>query len=104
MENMIKDHKLYTKYDRTSCHRWEDNQFRLFLHNGAYRLLHRLRQAAPRRSLWRKATFEKLRRAFLKIAVRFEELKSRVRVALPSAYPYQPALVAMAGCIAAQGP
>jgi len=23
MENMIKDHKLYTKSDRTSCHRWE---------------------------------------------------------------------------------
>ena len=45
-----------------------------------------------------------IRRAFLKIAVRIEELKSRVRVALPSAYPYRPALVSMAGCIAAQGP
>ena len=67
-------------------------------------MLHQLRQAAPRRSLWRNATFETLRRAFLKIAVRIEELKSRVRVALPSAYPYQKALVTMAGCIAAQGP
>jgi hypothetical protein len=104
MENMIKDHKLYTKSDRTSCHRWEANQFRLFLHTGAYWLLHQLRQAAPRRSLWRKATFETLRRAFLKIAVRIEELKSRVRIALPSAYPYRKALVSMAGCIAAQGP
>jgi len=104
MENMIKDHKLYTKSDRTSCHRWEANQFRLFLHTGAYWLLHRLRQAAPRRSLWRKATFETLRRAFLKIAVRIEELKSRVRVALPSAYPYQPALISVAARITAQGP
>ncbi len=104
MENMIKDHKLYTKSDRTSCHRWEANQFRLFLHTGAYWLLHQLRQAAPRRSLWRKATFETLRRAFLKIAVRIEELKSRVRVALPSAYPYQPALISIAGRITAQGP
>jgi len=104
MENMIKEHKLYTKSDRTSCHRWEANQFRLFLHTGAYWMLHQLRQAAPRRSLWRKATFETLRRAFLKIAVRIEELSSRVRIALPSAYPYQKALVAMAGCIAAQGP
>ena len=49
--NMIKEHKLYTKSDRTSCHRWEANQFRLFLHSGAYWLLHQLRQAAPRRSL-----------------------------------------------------
>ena len=104
MENMIKEHKLYTKSDRTSCHRWEANQFRLFLHTCAYWMLHQLRQAAARRSLWRNATFETLRRAFLKIAVRIEELKSRVRVALPSAYPYQKALVAMAGCIAAQGP
>ena len=104
MENMIKDHKLYTKSDRTSCHRWEANQFRLFLHTGAYWLLHRLRHAAPRRSLWRKATFETLRRAFLKIAVRIEELKSRIKIALPSAYPYRKALISMAGCIAAQGP
>lgn len=104
VENMIKEHKLYTRSDRTSCHRWEANQFRLFLHSGAYWLLHQLRQAAPRRSLWRKATFETLRRAFLKIAVRIEELKSRVRVALPSAYPYRKAMISMAGCIAAQGP
>ncbi len=66
--------------------------------------MHQLRQAAPRRSLWRKATFETLRRAFLKIAVRVEKLKSRVRVALPSAYPYQPALIAVAARIPAQGP
>ena len=43
--------------------------------------------------MWRKATFETLRRAFLKIAVRIEELKSRVRVALPSAYPYRKAMI-----------
>jgi hypothetical protein len=97
MENMIKEHKLYTRSDRTSCHRWEANQFRLFLHTGAYWLLHRLRRAAPRKSLWRKATFETLRRAFLKIAVRINELKSRVRIALPSAYPYSKALVRASG-------
>ena len=39
MENLIKDMKLYTRSDRTSCHRWEANQFRLFLHMGAYWLL-----------------------------------------------------------------
>ena len=50
MENMIKEHKLYTKSDRTSCHRWEANQFRLFLHTAAYWLLHQLCRTAPRRS------------------------------------------------------
>ncbi len=77
---------------------------RLFPHAGAYWLLRRLRQAAPRRSPWRKATFETPRRAFLKIALRIEELESRVGIALPSAYPYRPALMATAGRIAAQGP
>ncbi len=104
MENMIKDHKLYTKSDRTSCHRWEANQFRLFLHTGAYWLLHQLRHAAPRRSRWRRATFETLRRSFLKIAVRIEELKSRIKIALPSAYPYQRDLALITGRIAALGP
>jgi hypothetical protein len=70
MENMIKDMKLYTRSDRTSCHRWEANQFRLFLHMAAYWLLLSLRKAAPRRSLWRTATFETLRRAFLKACPR----------------------------------
>src|SRR5437870_1576407 len=61
MENLIKDMKLYTRSDRTSCHRWEANQFRLFLHMGAYWLLHELRSAAPKRSIWRTATFETIR-------------------------------------------
>ena len=96
MENMIKDHKLYTKSARTSCHRWEANQFRLFLHTGSYWLLHQLRRAAPRRSRWRRATFETLRRTFLKLAGRIEELNSRIKIALPSAYPYQPDLMLIA--------
>jgi Transposase DDE domain group 1 len=102
MENMIKDMKLYTRSDRTSCHRWEANQFRLFLHMAAYWLLLSLRAAAPRRSLWRTATFETLRRAFLKIAVRVEELKSRIKVAFPSAYPHAPVLALLAGTITAR--
>jgi len=36
--------------------------------------------------------------------VRIEELSTRVKIALPSAYPYRTALIAMAGSIAAQGP
>ena len=104
MENLIKDMKLYTRSDKTACWRWQANQFRLFLHMGAYWLLHSLRAAAPRRSLWRTATFETLRRAFLKIAVRVEELKSRIKVAFPSAYPHAPVLALLAGTITARSP
>jgi hypothetical protein len=34
-ENLIMDLKLYTRADKTAYHRWEANQFRLFLHMGA---------------------------------------------------------------------
>ncbi len=104
MENLIKEHKLYTKSERTSCHRWEANQFRLFLHTGAYWLLLLLRQAAPRRSRWRTATFETIRRSFLKIAVRVEQLKSRIRIALPSKCPHRQMLILLMGAIRAQSP
>ena len=104
MENLIKEHKLYTRSDRTSCHRWEANQFRLFLHTGAYWLLLLLRGAAPKRSRWRTATFETIRRAFLKIAVRIEQLRSRIRVALPTACPHRQMLVLLIGNIKAQSP
>jgi len=104
MENLIKEHKLYTRSDRTSCHRWEANQFRLFLHTAAYWLLHRLRGAAPKRSRWRAATFETLRAAFLKIAVRVEQLKTRIRLSLPSACPHAPMIALMLRRIHAQGP
>jgi len=43
MENYIKDHKLFLHSDRTSCHKFEANQFRVFLHSAAYVLMHTLR-------------------------------------------------------------
>src|SRR6266581_8163040 len=43
-ENEIKDHKLSLKSDRTACHRFEANQFRLLLHAAAYVLLETLRR------------------------------------------------------------
>jgi hypothetical protein len=44
MENDIKDHKRYVKSDRTACHRFAANQFRLLLHSAAYVLLDTLRR------------------------------------------------------------
>jgi hypothetical protein len=103
-ENLIKDMKRWTRSDKTACSRWEANQFRLFLHVGAYWLLHALRQAAPKRSRWRGATFETIRRTFVKIAVRVEELKGRIKLALPASYPHAAMLAAMTGTITAGGP
>jgi hypothetical protein len=103
-ENLIKDMKRWTRSDKTACSRWEANQFRLFLHMGAYWLLHSLRRAAPKRSRWRGATFETIRRAFVKVAVRVEELKGKIKLAFPASYPQAAMLVAMTGAITTRGP
>ncbi|HZP88776.1 MAG TPA: IS1380 family transposase [Burkholderiales bacterium] len=103
-ENLIKDMKRFTRSDKTACSRWEANQFRLFLHMGAYWLLHSLRAAAPKRSRWRGATFETIRRTFVKIAVRVEEMKGKIRLAFPASYPQAAMLAAMTGAITTRGP
>ena len=103
-ENLIKDMKRFTRSDKTACSRWQANQFRLFLHVGAYWLLHALRQAAPKRSRWRGATFETIRRTFVKVAVRVEELKGKIKLAFPATYPHAAMLAVMTGAITAHGP
>jgi hypothetical protein len=103
-ENLIKDMKRFTRSDKTACSRWQANQFRLFLHVGAYWLLHTLRLAAPKRSRWRGATFETIRRVFVKIAVRVQELKGRIKLAFPASYPQAAMLTVMTGSITTAGP
>lgn len=103
-ENLIKDIKLYTRSDKTACHRWEANQFRLFLHMGAYWLLHTLRRAAPAKSAWHGATFETIRARFVKVAVRVEELKTRIKLSFPSHWPDADVMSAITASITAQVP
>ena len=95
--------KRFTRSDNTACSRCQANQFRLFLHMGAYWLLHTLRAAAPKRSRWRGATFETIRRMFVKIAVRVEELKGKIRLVFPLTYPQTAMLAAMTGVITTRG-
>jgi hypothetical protein len=104
MENLIKDMKRNTRSDKTACSRWQANQFRLFLHMGAYWLLHSLRRAMPKRSIWRGATFETIRSQFIKVACRIEEKKTRIKLALPASYHHASLLAAVTGAITAQAP
>jgi hypothetical protein len=88
-ENHIKAWKNHLAADRTSCHQAEANQFRLFLHAGAYWLLWSLRRAMPRRSPWRVMQFDTLRLRLIKIAARIVELKTQIKIHLPSSAPDQ---------------
>lgn len=56
------------------------------------RTLLRMRAAAPRRSAWRTAQFDTLRLRLLKIAARIVEMKTKIKLHLPTACPVQPAL------------
>jgi len=88
-ENLIKAHKLHLASDRTSCSKATANQFRLLIHTAAYWLLHTLRGLAPKTSFWRAAQLDTIRLALIKVAARVTELKTRIKVALPSCYPHQ---------------
>lgn len=88
-ENLIKAHKRHLASDRTSCSKATANQFRLLVHTAAYWLLHALRDLAPKRSFWRTAQFDTIRLALIKVAARVTEMATRIKIALPSNYPYQ---------------
>jgi Transposase DDE domain group 1 len=98
-ENHIKSWKTHLAADRTSCTKATANQFRLFLHAGAYWLMWGLRASMPRRSMWRVAQFDTLRLRLIKVAARIVEMKTMIRVHLPASCPAQDILRLVLGRI-----
>lgn len=92
MENLIKAHKRHLASDRTSCSKATANQFRLLIHTAAYWMLHTLRALAPKASFWRDAQFDTIRVALIKVAARVTERVTRIKVSLPSSFPYRNSL------------
>src|SRR6266699_707006 len=92
MENESKDHKLYLKSERTSCHRFEANQVRLFLHSAAYVLLDTLRREVLRATPWARATMATIQLRLLKLGARVQEVQERIQISLPSSCPVAPVL------------
>jgi len=92
MENEIKDHKRYLKSDRTSCHRFEANQFRLLLHSAAYILLDTLRREVLKGTSWARATIETIQLRLFKLGARVHEFTDRIKISLPSSCPVAPVM------------
>ena len=82
-ENEIKDHKLYLKSDRTSCHRFEANQFRLFLHWLPDALLDTLRREVLKTTPWASATMETIQLRLLKLGAACKNARIRSRYRCP---------------------
>ena len=75
--------------DRTSCHRFLANQFRLLLSSAAYVLVQALRRTALAGTELAKAQVGTIRLKLFKVAARVVVTARRVVFHLSSSYPYQ---------------
>jgi len=89
MENRIKEQQLDLFADRTSCHRWWPNQFRLLLSSLAYTLLEAIRRLALQGTELARAYVGTIRLKLLKIGAVILRNTRRIRFLLASACPYQ---------------
>jgi hypothetical protein len=89
MENRIKEQQLGLFADRTSCHRFIANQFRLLLASAAYVLIEHLRREGLRGTELARTQVSTIRLKLLKIAARVRTSVRRVVLHLSSSYPYQ---------------
>ncbi|MDA9981276.1 IS1380 family transposase [Gammaproteobacteria bacterium] len=89
MENRIKEQQLDLFADRTSCHKWWPNQFRLLLSSLAYILLEAIRRLALKGTELARAYVGTLRLKLLKIGAVILRNTRRIRFLLSSSYPKQ---------------
>jgi hypothetical protein len=89
MENRIKEQQLGLFADRTSCHQFAANQFRLLLSSFAYTLIQTLRETALDGTELAKAQATTIRTRLLKIGAVVVSSVRRIVLRLSSAYPLQ---------------
>jgi hypothetical protein len=89
MENRIKEQQLGLFADRTSCHGWWANQFRLLLSAAAYVLMETIRRVGLCGTELGRAQVSTLRLKVLKIGVVILRNTRRIRLLFSSAYPYR---------------
>jgi hypothetical protein len=90
MENRIKEQQLDLFADRTSCHKWWPNQFRLLLSSLAYVLMESIRRLTLHGTELANACCNTIRLKLLKIGTVILRNTRRVRFMMSSAYPYKP--------------
>jgi hypothetical protein len=89
MENRIKEQQLMLFADRTSCHDFHANQFRLLLSTFAYVLMDTLRRNYLKGTELETAQCDTIRLKLFKVAARVRVTVRRVWFHLSSTYPYQ---------------
>ena len=89
MENRIKEQQLGLFEDRTSCHAFKANQFRLLLSSAAYVLVETIRRLGLDKTKMARAQVSTIRLYLFKVAVRIKHSVRRIVFHLASGYPYQ---------------
>ena len=89
MENRIKEQQMMLFADRTSCHNFLANQFRLLLSSFAYVLMHELRESHLAGTDLEKAQVNTIRIKLLKVAARVTVSVRRVLLHMSSSFPRQ---------------
>ena len=89
MENRIKEQQLDLFADRTSCHKWWPNQFRLLLASLAYTLIETIRRLALKGTKMARAQAGSIRLKLFKIGAVIIRNTRRVKIHLASACPDQ---------------
>jgi Transposase DDE domain group 1 len=89
MENRIKEQQLGLFSDRTSCHGWWANQFRVLLSAAAYVLMETIRRVALKGTELARAQVGTIRLKLLKIGTVILRNTRRIRLFFSSAYAYQ---------------
>lgn len=89
MENRIKEQQLGLFSDRTSCHAWWANQFRVLLSSAAYVLMETIRRIGLKGTELARAQVGTIRLKLLKIGTVIVRNTRRIRLFFSSAYPHQ---------------
>jgi Transposase DDE domain group 1 len=89
MENRIKEQQLYLFADRTSCHEFEANQFRVLLSAAAYVLVETVRRLGLAGTELERAQVSTIRLRLFKVAGLVQVSVRRVLVRLASGFPLQ---------------
>jgi hypothetical protein len=89
MENRIKEQQLELFADRTSCHKWWANQFRMILSGLAYTLVEYIRAKFLQGTELAKVQVGTLRLKLFKIGAVIIRNTRRIKFLLSSSYPYQ---------------
>ncbi len=97
MENRIKEQQLGLFAERTRCHGWWANQFRLLLSGCAYALMERLRAVGLKGTELARAQVGTIRLKLLKVGAVVLRNTRRVRFLISSAYPHRSIFMQVVG-------